>query len=109
MRDTLVVAQVALSLMLLVGAALVMRGFLRLRDTPPGLDPTNVLTMRLSVPDGRYPGGGVVDAYYRPVLERVRALPGVREAGLINLLPIDTWGTNGDFWLDGAPRPPAGQ
>jgi predicted permease len=99
-RSGLVVAQVALSLMLLVGAGLLMRGFVALQSTDPGLVTERVLTARLAVPRRFLQGGIETDRLLRPLLQTVRAVPGVRAAGLTSMLPIDQFGNSASFWAD---------
>ncbi|HEV8577435.1 MAG TPA: ABC transporter permease [Thermoanaerobaculia bacterium] len=102
-RNALVVLEVALSLVLLVGAGLLMRGFWRLRDTAPGLATENVLTAHFALPDERLQGATA--RVFQPLLEQLRHIPGVRSAGLISMLPIqDAW-TNGGYKVEGRPDP----
>jgi putative ABC transport system permease protein len=108
-RNGHVVAQIALSLMLLVGAGLLMRGFVVLRNTDPGLDPENVLTAMVALPHTYAANGTESQRVLRPVLERVRAIPGVRAAGVTSMLPIDETGTNASFWVDTRPWPKRGE
>lgn len=106
-RNALVVLEIALSLVLLVGAGLLLRGFLRLSGTPPGFVAENVLTAHVSVPIDRLDQS--TPQVFRPLLEKVRAIPGVQSAGLISMLPIqDAW-MNGSFTVEGRPAPPPGQ
>jgi putative ABC transport system permease protein len=106
-RSGLVVLEIALSLVLLIGAGLLLRGFLRLSSKPPGLVAENVLTAHVSVPADRLPAS--TTQVFRPLLEKVRAIPGVEAAGLISMLPIqDAW-MNGSFTVEGRPAPPPGQ
>ena len=103
-RSTLVVAQFALSLVLLAGAALLMRTLVALLFTDTGMSIEHVLTLRLPVPLGspRYPTpADVVARFYDPMLAGVRAIPGVGAAGLINLLPLQQSGNNGNFTVVG--------
>ncbi|HEY7216260.1 MAG TPA: ABC transporter permease [Thermoanaerobaculia bacterium] len=106
-RNALVVAEVALSLVLLVGAGLLLRGFLRLRGTAPGLATENVLTAHLAVSDERLQGSAV--KIFQPLLAAVRHVPGVRAAGVISMLPIQNAWTNGGYKVEGRPDPPPGQ
>jgi putative ABC transport system permease protein len=94
LRSLLVVSEVALSLVLLIGAGLMMRSFLRLADVDPGLDPSNVLTMRLSLPSEKYPDGTTRSSFYRQLQERVAALPGVESAAAVSNVPLGggLWG-----------------
>jgi predicted permease len=105
-RSGLVVAEIALSLVLLVGAGLLLRGFLKVSGTQPGFVSQGVLTGHLSVPTA---GGEAVPRFYRPLLERVRALPGVRSAALITMLPIQDAYANSSYTIVGRPVPPLPQ
>jgi putative ABC transport system permease protein len=112
-RNALVVGQLALSLVLLAGAGLLIRGFAILTSTPPGFTRDGVVTARLSVPAGRYDGGGGFNAMratrlYFPVLERLRAVPGVKAAAITSAVPIDGSGTTSDYWIDGRAEPAPG-
>jgi putative ABC transport system permease protein len=107
-RNGHVVVQIALSLMLLVGAGLLMRGFVALRNTDPGLDPEHVLTAMLAVPRHYTADGNETDHLLRPLLEQVRAIPGVRAAGIASMLPIEESGSNASFWVDTRPWPRTG-
>ena len=108
LRSALVVVEIALSLVLLAGAGLLLRAFLLLRATPAGFDPDNVLTMHVAL-TGRTPSGEAAPRLLQPVLERLRALPGVTVAGTISNLPIEEWGINGNFTIEGRPAPPPGE
>ncbi|HZF13341.1 MAG TPA: ABC transporter permease [Thermoanaerobaculia bacterium] len=109
LRSALVVAELALALMLLVGAGLMLRTLWNLQGTNPGFVTEDVLTLHLSAPARRYAGRELGAALYRPVLERARALPGVREAGWVDALPLQNWGINGDFAIEGRPPARAGE
>jgi predicted permease len=84
----LVGIQVALAVMLVIAATLTIRSFGNLLRIDPGFDPSNVLTMRLSVPSADYPEPNDISGYYERLLERVRQLPGVTEAGAVKSLPL---------------------
>jgi len=106
-RNSLVVLEIALSLILLVGAGLLLRGFLALSATPSGLVAEGVLTAHIPVPDDQTKGATA--RLFQPLLDKVRHLPGVRSAALISMLPIqDAW-TNGNYTVVGHPAPPPGQ
>jgi putative ABC transport system permease protein len=87
-RSLLVVSEVALSLLLLVGAGLLMKSFLNLQRADIGFNPEHVLTMRISLPDARYTENAQIENFYRTLLERVEHLPGVQYAGLTRGLPM---------------------
>jgi putative ABC transport system permease protein len=95
-RNLLVIGEVALSLMLLVGSGLLLESFSRLRGLDPGFRADHVLTVRLEVPGSKYGDFAKRSEFFERVLERVRALPGVKVAGFTSALPL-TWdgGTNG--------------
>jgi hypothetical protein len=89
-RQVMVVAQVAMAVVLVVGAGLMLRSFARLLQIDPGFNATNVLTMRLYAPEAYYPEAGDVNRFYERVLNEVRRVTGVRRAGMVRVLPIDT-------------------
>jgi len=99
----LVVAEVALSLVLLIGAGLVLRGFAGLLRQEPGFDPGRILTLQATVSPDRYPAGTAVRRYLEPALAAVRQVPGVEEAAAISLLPYDRWGWNFNIRYEGQP------
>jgi putative ABC transport system permease protein len=91
-KNILVIAQVALSLVLLVGSGLLIRSFIRLRAVSPGFDPKNVLTMQISL--RKYEQASQSVAFYQGVIERVKTLPGVEVAAISTALPpVATHGT----------------
>jgi predicted permease len=108
-RNALVVTEFALALMLLIGAGLLLRTFLALNATESGMATRGVLVMSVSVPDGKYANTSMWQRFYAPALDQIRALPGVRAAGMISLLPLQTWGTNGNFGIDNHPQGEPGQ
>jgi predicted permease len=89
MRGALVVIEVALSLVLLVGAGLLMRTFYNLLSVTPGFDPHNVLTFQIDLNGARYDTANEAAAFYRNALERIGSLPGVEAAAVTNKLPLD--------------------
>ena len=102
-RSVLVAAEAALSFALLVGAALLLRSFHALQNTEPGFDSTQVITTRLSAPQGRYPAGPVLAGFYERAIERVRALPGVEAASVVDWLPAAGFGASIPFRTVPAP------
>jgi putative ABC transport system permease protein len=98
----LVGAEVALALLLLVGAGLLVRSLWNVGRVDPGFDADGVLAVTLSLPESSYAGDQRV-GYYDRLLEEVRALPGVRSAGLSRTLPLVGWDPNGSFVIDGEP------
>jgi putative ABC transport system permease protein len=107
LRSGLVVAEIALALVLLIGAGLLMRGFQRLRAVDPGFRPANLLTMRVPL------GGGRNNAYERRVAfiqqltDKIALIPGVLSAGAVSALPLTELGNGSLFWIDGRPVPPS--
>jgi predicted permease len=84
----LVGIQIAFAVMLVIAATLTIRSFGNLLRIDPGFDPSDVLTMRLSVPAADYPEPNDISGYYERLLDQVRQLPGVREAGAVRSLPL---------------------
>jgi putative ABC transport system permease protein len=100
-RQALVVAEVALSLVLLVGAGLLIRSFAALQSVKPGFQPEKVMTTRLSLPTTEYSDDSKVSAFFGRLLERVAALPGVTSAGAISSLPIAGGASRDPFSIEG--------
>jgi predicted permease len=98
LRSMLVVAETALSVVLLVCAGLLLQSLWALQRVELGFVPEHVLTARVSLPETGYEEAEKVVAFYRHALERVRAIPGVKAAGLIRLLPLGA--PIGDWGLD---------
>lgn len=94
MQGLLVAAQMAMAVILLTGSGLMMKTFVSLLSIDPGFRADDVLTLRVSAPEGAYPDGPAVVAFYDELLRRVRELPGVESAGAARILPLAT--TMGD-------------
>ena len=101
LRAILVAAQMALAVVVLIGSALVLRSFLALSRTETGLRTESVLTLQVPLPPSRYDSDEKIRGFYAELLERVAGLPGVDAAGAINLLPLQNWGYNGNFEVEG--------
>jgi predicted permease len=96
LRNLLVVAEMALSLILLIGAGLLIRSFLRVQQVEPGFDTQKVLTLRLSVHGSPYGEASRRTAFYKDLWERIRQVPGVESAGGSTVLPLSgnvSWGS----------------
>jgi putative ABC transport system permease protein len=91
LRDGLIVVEVALACMLLVGAALLIRSFVRLQQVEPAKDPATLIAAPLAVPAARFANAEEALAYQRLLLERFRAVPGVSHAALSSALPMQGW------------------
>src|SRR5437764_5197179 len=110
MRSVLVVVQCALAILLLAGAGLLLRSLSALRGMNPGFRTATVLTMRVNVSRTKYAQGPQLKQFYDQLLQRVRALPGVRGAAIISDLFLSDTPNSGTFTLeDRAPFPPAEQ
>jgi len=101
MRDGLVAAEIALSFVLLVSGGLLLKSFLRLVETPAGMVPEHVLTMRLSVALRDYAAPGSYGRYLARLKERISQTPGVSSAGFIQYLPLQDWGWTARFTVRG--------
>jgi predicted permease len=106
-RAGFVITQVALTLVLLVVAGMLIRAVTRYRHVDLGYDPSQVLTGYLHIAPTRYEGRDVLSGFFQPLLDRVKTIPGVKAAGLIDMLPIDSWGSNSDVHITGQPAYPA--
>jgi putative ABC transport system permease protein len=102
-RDALVVAEVGLALVLLVGAGLMIRSFLRLQAVNPGFDASNLLTLRVVLPASKYPDEGKMIAFFRQAVASFRTLPGVRSASAVSALPFADLGAATAFTIEGRP------
>jgi putative ABC transport system permease protein len=95
LRSLLAVSEIALALVLLVGAGLLVRSFVHVLDVTPGFEPANLVTMNVSADGTRYPDDAKVRAFYDDVLQRVAAIPGVEAAAVVSNLPL---GGNKDMY-----------
>jgi putative ABC transport system permease protein len=109
LRATLVIAEVALSTVLLVGAGLLVRSYQNLQRLTPGFEAGGVLTMALTLPDYRYQSAESRRQFFSHAVERIERLPGVRSASFVNTLPFSTYNRGGSFLIDGQPAPQAGR
>jgi putative ABC transport system permease protein len=109
LRETLVVVELALALVMLIGAGLLLNSFLKLRAVDPGFNPRNALTMMVSLAGASQYVGPARETFYRQLTDRLTALPGVESVSAINHLPLagDWWGTS--LAIEGRPLPPPGQ
>jgi putative ABC transport system permease protein len=106
---TLVIAEVALSLVLLTGAGLLIRSFVRLQSISPGFRSEGVLTARVSLPATRYSDSKQIAAFFQDVVGRIQALPGVTHAAGVSFLPMAGPGIGTSFYRVDRPEPAAGQ
>jgi putative ABC transport system permease protein len=109
LRHTLVVAELALAVVLLVGAGLMLRSFAGMQRIDTGFDAKNVLTMRVSLPGQRYSEPGSSTRFFQAMTTRVRTLPGVERAGTVSFLPFSELGAATGFTIVGRPLPAPGQ
>ncbi|MBA3385828.1 MAG: ABC transporter permease, partial [Chthoniobacterales bacterium] len=101
LRNALVVTEVALALVLLVGASLLLKSFVRLQNVDPGFNPKNVLTMEVALPLLKYPRGKPVADLYAEATRRVKALPGVEAAAFTSVLPLSGSNSDSSFTIEG--------
>jgi putative ABC transport system permease protein len=109
LRSLLVVSEVAVSLVLLVGAGLLIKSFLRLEEIKPGFNPEHVLAMEMFLPGLKYPEDYQHIAFYEQVLERARAVPGVEAAGVVSVLPVSENYDRIGFAVEGEPATAPGE
>jgi putative ABC transport system permease protein len=109
MRQVFVVSEIALAVVLLVGAGLLLRSFSTLRGVNPGYSTGNILTMRLQLPSAKYREDAQRIRFFHDVTSRIQELPGVQAVGAISYLPLTGLGAGTSFTIVGQPPPPPGQ
>lgn len=105
LRNLLVVSEVAVALLLLVGAGLMTKSFVRLQQVDPGFDATNVVSMNIALPTSKY-RQQQVNVFYDQLIERLRNLPGVKSVAGIDVLPLSNGNVSSRFLVEGAPFVP---
>ena len=106
LRRSLVIAEIALCAMLLIGAGLLIRSFVRVRGVNPGFNPHNVLTLELTMTGERYKDKEAVLAAYHELWQRLESLPGVTSAGAVTSLPLSQMFAWGPITVEGRVPPP---
>src|SRR5262249_21482619 len=109
MRNLLVISEVALALVLLTGAGLLIRSFVRLRNVETGFDPNNVLTMQFSLSGVNFDEGDQIAAFYQRLIERLQTAPGVRSAAAISRIPLAGDRSTSGLNIEGRPALPGEQ
>ncbi len=103
LRSLLVVSEVALALVLLIGAGLLIQSFSQLLAVAPGYQTENILTLRIALPRARYAEGHQIQSFYQQLNEKVKVLPGVESVGGISLLPLSGGSNSGTIWAENTP------
>jgi len=106
LRAGFIVTQVALTLVLLVVAGMLIRVVTHYQHEDLGYEPQHILAVDLHIAPARYEGRDPLSGFFNPLLDRVRQIPGVSAAGLIDMLPIESWGANSDVHIAGQPPNP---
>ena len=106
LRSILVATEVALALILLVGASLMVRGFRTLTKTGEALEPDSLLTLRLAITENKYREKHQIAEFYRQALERIRALPGVRSGAAVSAMPYSDHSSSRELTIEGRPVDP---
>jgi putative ABC transport system permease protein len=109
LRGLLVIGEVAVSFILLIGAGLLINSFLHLRNLDPGFRADHLLTMKVDLPELKYPDGERRALFFDEVLRRIRALPGVQSVAVAGNLPFTYNGDSASIAVEGIPDPPPGQ
>src|SRR6185503_4932573 len=109
LRTLLVAGQIAMTLVLLIAAGLLVHSFVRLTSVSPGFESSGrdgvVQTVKVTLPSRLYDEPERIHAFARGVLDRIRYLPGVKSASLINSVPFGRMFIRDDFWIEGQPKP----
>ena len=109
LRGALVVAEVAISLTLLIGAGLMIKSFYEMLRVEPGFKPESVLVMDVALPRAKYQEEAARVNFCTQAIERIAALPGVQQAGAVNVLPLSRSNADSAFSVVGRPRPEQGR
>ena len=108
-RQGLVIVEMALALVLLVGAGLLARSFLSLMRVNPGFDPSTTITMKVTLPSANYQNDNQIIGFFDRLFERIDAMPGVQSTGGISFLPLNGLGAATSFSIEGQEKPRAGE
>ena len=106
-RAVLIAAEIAASVVLLVGAGLTIKSFVRLQRVPTGFDPDRVVTVSVSLPDARYPTSAQKAAFWQRAIDSLRAMPGVEVAAATSRLPLSGGNSTRGLMIDGRTPTPA--
>ncbi len=108
LRQGLIVAEVSLTLMLLIGAGLLLHSFHNLQSVNPGFSTERVLSFRLDLPKQKYGTPDQQNGFYQALLERLRAVPGIQAAGVSSRYPLEPFNWLADYQIEGQPEPTSG-
>ena len=105
-RNFMVVSEVALALIVVIGAGLVVKSFWQLQQVNPGFDPSQVLVMKINLPESKYPKREAIEGFYQQAQQRLSALPGVASVGTANIVPMGGGNSMNVFYVVGRPQSP---
>jgi putative ABC transport system permease protein len=108
-RDGITIAEVAMAFILLTAAGLTVASFARMNQVNPGFDSSQLLTMRMALPEMKYPDTRAAATFYEDLLQKLHALPGVQSAGMIVQLPLREYGLSDRFRIQDDPVPLPGR
>ncbi len=100
LRDSLVVAEIAMAMVLLTGAGLLIHSLRRLVETDPGFQTQHILTARVTIPEVKYPDGAPLAALFRDLVDKEKVLPGVRAASAVSLIPFAQRHASGTTYVE---------
>jgi putative ABC transport system permease protein len=106
MRDAMVVTEVALAVIVVIGAGLLVKSFRQLQQVDPGFDPSHVLTVGINLPESKYPKREAAESFFMQLAERISALPGVVSVGTANSVPMSGRNSMNVFFIEGRPLSP---
>jgi predicted permease len=99
LRGALVISEIALAVLLLVGAGLLIRSFRQLLEVSPGFQTQHLLTMEISLPEKAYSDGAPVQTFFKQLTDRVSTIPGVQAAGAVSQMPLSDSYSSGTTWV----------
>lgn len=106
LRGSLVASQIALALVLLVGTGLLIKSIIKLHQVDIGIDPSNVATLRVSLPESKYAEPQKQRAFFDQLIKKIESLPNVKSAGIVNFLPLSGTGSQRNTSVEGKPENP---
>src|SRR5262249_39831006 len=106
MRGFVVISEISLALVLLAGAGLLIKSFFRLLSVDAGFDPRGVLSLKVALPDARYPRGPDTWMFFHHAIDNVQKIPGVEAAGFVSYLPLGP-GSSGCIEVESQPSDPS--
>ena len=105
-HNLLMISEVALALVVMIGAGLLVKSFRQLQQVAPGFDPSQVLAVKINLPESKYPKREAIESFFKEISSRLSALPGVTSVGTTNIVPMGPGNSMNAFTIVGRPQGP---